>query len=114
MKQKTTERDVKKSVKDYLELKGWTVFTLYAGGIYNAKSKGYYSHNPAGLPDLLCYHKKMPVMLFLEIKGSGGKVSPEQTKFIEAVNGIEGVFAQIVWSLDEIILFDKKLRGKYL
>jgi len=56
---------------------------------------------PKGISDILgCWQGRM---LAIEIKRPGGRVSPDQQKFIERVNA-EGGFAFVAYSVDDVVL----------
>ena len=52
----------------------------------------------------ICWQSKKGI-LFLEIKGSNGKLSLKQQEMIALLNkvGLNGVVAKAVWSLDEVV-----------
>jgi len=55
---------------------------------------------PRGISDILgCYQGKL---LAIEVKKPGGRVSPDQTRFIERVNA-EGGIAFVAWSVDDVV-----------
>lgn len=55
---------------------------------------------PKGISDILgCYQGKM---LCIEVKKPGGRVSPDQEKFIARVNE-EGGIAFVAWSVDDVV-----------
>lgn len=96
------ERDNLKAIKDYLTLQGFQVCRLHSGGL--AKNGRFIKMGCSGLPDLLAIKKGHP-LLFLEIKGSNGKLSLKQQEMIALLNkaGLNGVVAKAVWSLDEVV-----------
>ena len=55
---------------------------------------------PKGISDVLgCYQGRF---LAIEIKKHGGRVSPDQQKFIDRVND-EGGIAFVAWSVDDVV-----------
>lgn len=70
---KASEREIKKAVKQYLQLKGWFIFHILQGlGSYR------------GISDFIAMKKGYPVY-FIEIKTYNGKQSEYQKKFQEMV-----------------------------
>lgn len=89
-----SEKDIKKQVKDYLNLKGWFSFHLLAGmGAY------------PGLPDRIAI--KDGKVLFIEIKKpKGGRQSENQKIFQDNLEKANGNYL-LVRCLDDLILEDK-------
>lgn len=55
---------------------------------------------PKGISDILgCWQGRM---LAIEIKKPGGRISPDQQKFIDTVNA-EGGIAFVAWSVDDVV-----------
>jgi Holliday junction resolvase len=83
------ERDITKSIKDYLKKNNWYVVKI-AGGRFQQ----------AGLPDLLAI--KNGVTVFLEVKRPlKYKISDIQTKTINDLKQA-GVIAEIVFSVEDV------------
>jgi len=49
----------------------------------------------AGLPDLVMIHDDPPTLIFAEVKGSGGKLSPKQQTFLQLARDVPGVGAYL-------------------
>jgi len=88
-KVKITENDVKRAVKDYLNINGWFSFPLTAGiGSYR------------GAPDRIAIKNNR--VLFLEIKRPGGRQSIHQQRFQKNIEEHGGEY-YVVKSLDDLI-----------
>lgn len=94
MKIKTTENQVTTTIIDGLTAMGYKVWKAFAGSaplfiegkmVFRKARKGL---ETKGMPDLIAIgHNRI---LFIEVKSSIGKASPEQLEFIE---GLENVMA---------------------
>jgi hypothetical protein len=94
MKKKITEKEVRAGVRAVLKQQGFLVIP-YVPGLYGMK----------GCADLLCCGTVDGVpgrFVAIELKRPGGKVSPEQTKFLEKVRGLGGV-AFVAESTQDVI-----------
>lgn len=88
-KTKIKENDIKRQVKEYLDVKGWFNFPLIAGlGSY------------PGLPDRIAI--KGGRVLFLEIKRPGGKQSKYQKQFQANIEKAGGEYI-LVDSIESIM-----------
>ena len=87
---KLTETDIKRMLKDYLDIKGWFNFHLMAG-------MGSYK----GAPDMIAI--KDGRVLFIEAKRQNGKQSEYQKDFQKVIelSGGEYVLAK---SIDDLIV----------
>ena len=85
---KEKEGDILKQCRDYLRYRGWFVIRI---------QQGLGCHK--GISDLICV--KSGKVLFLEIKATGGKLSPHQERFREDIQGHGGIY---IWvsSFDEL------------
>ena len=97
-KLKITENDVKRAVKDYLNIKGWFNFPLTAG-------MGSYP----GLPDRIAV--KNGRTLYIEIKRPGGKQSDHQREFQHNI-WLKGGQYFIVYCLEDMIKVIDKIEGR--
>lgn len=82
------ENEVQKSIKEYLELRGFSVYRVNNGGVWNQKRKCYIYHGTPGVCDLIAM-KPGEQILFIECKAKG-KASDKQLEFIELVNNSKG------------------------
>jgi len=98
LKIKITENDVKRQVKDYLNIKGWFNFPLTAG-------MGSYP----GLPDRIAI--KNGRTLYIEVKRPGGKQSVNQMTFQSDIWAKGGHYI-LVKCLDDMIQAIDKLEGR--
>jgi len=86
---KITENDIKRQVKNYLDVKGFFHFHILQGlGAFR------------GIPDMIAV--KAGRVIFLEIKKPGGKLSEHQQRFKETMGGAGGEY-YVVRSLEEIM-----------
>jgi hypothetical protein len=103
MKLKQSENQVKKAIKDYLELSGYHVFRINNGAVFNQKQNCWISHQTKGVPDLLCINKKLRRLLFIETKATKKKASIDQLVFLDNIDGIYSVQGMVCDSLDSLI-----------
>jgi len=89
LKYKISENDIKRQVKNYLDIKGYFHFHILQGlGAFR------------GIPDMIAIRKGR--VIFLEIKKPGGKLSEHQQRFKETMERVGGEY-YVVRSLEEII-----------
>ena len=100
---KIPEKENMKAIRELLEWKGWTVIRLNTGQfvVGEGKNKRYIKTGTLGLPDLLAL-KPGYVPLFVEVKGTGGKLSENQKRMIDLINKTTAR-ATVVWSADELV-----------
>ena len=79
-----TEADMQAGIVEAAQLAGWLCY-------HTRDSRG----SAAGFPDLVLV--RPPEMLFLELKGPGGRVSDEQAEWIEALQGCDQLHAAVLW-----------------
>lgn len=85
---KQSENDVKKAIRDYLELNGWTVFRINNAGTKRKDKKGreFYTFNGTpGVLDMYCL-KTGEYPMWIETKATGKIPSGDQMDFIRLVN----------------------------
>mgnify|MGYP001593836239 FL=1 len=85
---KQSENDVKKAIKNYLELNGWTVFRINNAGTQRKDKKGKEFYTFAGTPgvfDLFCL-KTGEYPMWIETKATGKILSEDQERFLMLVN----------------------------
>lgn len=106
MKVKQTENEVKKAIKQYLELKGYKVYRINNGGVYRGKNKDgenrFSFAGDSGVPDLYAI-KNGDYPIWIEVKATGKKPSVSQCKFEENVNKTFGTIWIWADSLDMFI-----------
>ena len=86
---KISETDIKRQIKEYLDIMGWFNFPILQG-IASYK----------GIPDRIAI--KEGRILFLEMKRTGGKLSESQKLFQEKIENAGGEY-YVIHSLDELI-----------
>ena len=100
---KQTENEVKKAIKQYLELKGYVVDRINNGGIYRGKNKDGNSRfsfaGSAGVADLYAT-KDDDCPIWIEVKATGKKPTVSQLAFGERINKTLGTFWIWADSLD--------------
>lgn len=100
IKIKSTENEVKKAIKEYLEFNGWKVYRINNSGQYRGKNKDgkdrYSFAGDPGVPDLYCL-KKGEYPLWIETKATGKKPSEPQIEFIQLVNAITLCGTRAFW-----------------
>lgn len=82
-KVRQTEKDFMAVVTDYAKLRGWRVYHTFDS-----------RHSAAGFPDLVLV--RPPRLVFAELKSEGGKLTPEQKAWIEALKEI-GAFDRLTF-----------------
>ena len=106
-KLKISEVAITNQIIEYLEIKGWRVWKIYNAGVPAGVRDGKmtFRRKPEeykGVPDLFAM-KEGYNMLWLEVKGSGGKPSLEQQEFIDLAQKTYNGTAEVVKSLDEVM-----------
>lgn len=107
--QSMSEREFQSMVRSYLGSLGWMVFV-----VPNMRM------TEAGLPDLMCVHPNVPVLLAWELKTDHGRITQRQADTIKALKRVPGVDARILrpsfWvttrsQLDEMMRLNTDLTG---
>lgn len=96
-----TEQDIQNSIRLKLSEMGFYVERTNVGKVKLSDGRWFDCGPPKGSTDLKAY--KDGKAYFLEVKVPGGKVRPEQEKFIEQMNTRYGCKAGIVHSVEEAI-----------
>lgn len=113
---KSTENEVKKAIKEFLEYNGWIVRRINNGGTYRGTNKdGKDRYSFAGDPgvfDLYCI-KPYIYDMWIETKATGKKPSEDQVKFMNFVNSVPGRFAFWCDSFDMFLLLYKDIENGY-
>jgi len=102
IKIKQSENDVKKAIRQYLELHGYTGHRINNGAVWNEKKQCYIFHGTAGVADEY-YTKDGDYPIWLEAKATGKKPSKPQVEFGERVNKSFGSYWFWADSLDMFI-----------
>ena len=97
---KLAERDITRTVRDYLELRGWRPVRINAGPF-----------GKAGMPDFLWLHYKRGLHFWTEFKAPTGRVGPLQAEWIEAERK-RGATVLVVGDVDAFISFYEERFGK--
>src|SRR6266481_1467647 len=97
-----SERDIKRAIRDYLELKRCVVVPVRNVGI--RKSDGSYIPLPAGDRGMSDMMVCLPDGRFaaIEVKKKGNKPSPEQVEFLDAVRRANGI-GILAYSIDDVM-----------
>lgn len=97
-----SERQFQKHVVDALTARGWSVFVVPD-----------MRKTLAGLPDLLCIHDGVPLLLAWELKAEQTRVTEKQKTVILTMGRIPGVDARVIrpsmWTEMRDTLFSGKL-----
>ena len=94
---KQSENEVKKAIKDYLELNGWTVFRINNAGTKRKDKNGKEFYTFAGTPgvfDLFCL-KVREYPMWIETKATGKILSEDQERFMMLVNS--SPYGRAIW-----------------
>lgn len=97
------EKHIQKQILDYLHMQGYVAFKHRNVGIYK-KSTGAYiplSYGEKGISDILGITREGKFFA-IEVKKPKGKVSKEQTEFIDKVNKSQGL-AFVAYCIEDVI-----------
>jgi len=105
---KQTKNEIKKAIREYLELNGYEVYRINNGGSFRGFNKDggkrfSFSGTP-GVADMYAI-KKGDYPLWIEAKATGKKPTEEQYKFCNRVNESFGSFW--IWA-DSLDIFIEK------
>ncbi len=103
---KSSENDVKKAIREYLELMGYEVYRMNNGGGFRGFTKeGKQRFSFAGTPGVADLYavKKGDYPLWIETKATGKKPTDDQYKFGLNINLSFGTFWIYADSLDMFI-----------
>lgn len=89
IKKITPEGAVKRSVKQYLRMRGWRIITIMQGPL-----------SERGVSDLICI--KNGKVIFCEVKAPNGKQSEHQLDFQKSIEFHGGIYL-FVRSLDDLL-----------
>lgn len=106
-----SEKDIQKSILDFLRLKGIYCWKQHNTGIYQVKTGSYIPSGKRGVADILGI---LPTGRFLaiEVKRPGGVLGDYQIEFLASIRN-NGGLGVCVSSLDEVInLINDTLRKK--
>lgn len=78
----------------------------------NHATKGRKFIGRLGVPDVLGFCKLTGIMIALEVKGEGDRLSPEQIEFLDAVNKAGGIGIEVRNSREFTKIFLERLREK--
>jgi hypothetical protein len=97
-----SERDIKRAIRDYLELKRCVVVPVRNVGIM--KASGQYIPLPAGDRGMSDMIVCLPDGKFaaIEVKRPGNKPTAEQLEFLEAVRRANGI-GIVAYSIDDVM-----------
>lgn len=98
-----SERQFQKSVVDTLKKRGWSVFVVPD-----------MRKTLAGLPDLLCIHDDVPLLLAWELKAEQTRVTERQKDVILTMGRIPGVDARVIRPSMWVQMRDDLFSGKLL
>jgi hypothetical protein len=98
----TTEGEIKKSIVDYLRMRGHFVFNHYNGGIKKPNGS-FIPVGMKGISDVLGIRKgHQGQFIAIEVKDKKGKVSEHQEVFLKMVNDMGGL-GFVAFSIDDCI-----------
>lgn len=97
-----SEKDIQKSILDYLRLKKYVAFKHHStgSGVRNGQTF-FFAHSEKGISDIIGCSKEGR-FIAIEVKKPGGKPSEEQLEFLEGVRQCGGI-AILAYSLDDVI-----------
>lgn len=94
------ERDITKTVRQYLEWRGWRSVRINAGPF-----------GKSGMPDFLFLHYERRLAVWIEFKAPRGRLSVEQTAWIEEERR-RGAICLVVRDIDEFIGWYERSMGE--
>ena len=97
---KPLEKEIQKSILDYLKLKGYMAWKNSTVGIFNKKSGGYIPSQSVGAPDIFMLTKG--VFWGIEVKTPTGKLSDNQKHFGGNIKANGGKYL-VAYSVDDVI-----------
>ena len=105
---KLSENDVENAVLDFVRIKGYYPIRLQSGLFRTPdKSARFVRIGVKGLPDYICVHSdpKHPLpVFFMEVKGSDGRLDPDQISKIAELE-VYGFRTAVVSSVEELAAF---------
>jgi len=106
------ENIIQKQAIDYLTVRGWKVYRINNGAVYNKRADAWIFHGTAGVPDLYAMKEGMPV-LWVECKVGKNKPSPYQVEFMELAKMTLNGWAVIIHNLDDLIEAERGIIGLF-
>ena len=82
------ERDFQAWVLDVARMHGWQCWHVPAPMRKVRSGEWVGAKEAAGLPDLVMIHDDPPRLVFAEVKGTGGKLTPEQQGFLQLIREV--------------------------
>lgn len=98
---KQSEKDLQKSIIDYLTLKKYLVVKFSSVGIYKQKTGSYIPQRQRGVSDLLAC-SPTGRFIAIEVKIKRNRPTKEQLAFIQEVRKRGGI-GFVAYSLDDVI-----------
>lgn len=96
---KIFEKDIQRSIIDYLRLKGVLCWKNSTGGIYKKSTDSYIPSQSVGAPDIFALDEG--TFYGIEVKRPGGKLSDKQSEFLRKIEENGGV-AIVATSIDDV------------
>lgn len=99
----TRESDLKRAIRDYLTIRGYQVYPVYNGAVYDPKIKRYRKGGTRpGVPDLYAIRPNI-CSIWIEVKSPGAKQRTEQIEFEQRIKGIPYCQYILARNLDDVI-----------
>jgi len=105
MRLKVSEKEIQKTILDYLHLRGifaWRNNTGAFRSVYNGKER-FHRFGTPGSGDILGLTKQGK-FFSIEVKAPGNKVTPDQERFMTEVRANQGI-AFVAYSVDDVEAF---------
>ncbi|MEN6533811.1 MAG: hypothetical protein ABFD89_09130 [Bryobacteraceae bacterium] len=96
---KVAERDVTRTCREYLELRGWSPVRINAGPF-----------GKSGMPDFLFLHYRRSLAFWIEFKAPGRKPAKSQAEWIEAERR-KGATVLVVDNIDDFMAWYETQMG---
>ena len=96
-----TEHDIQNQIREVLPLYGFSVFRGNVGKVKMTDGRYFDTGLPRGWPDLMAI--KAGKIYFVEVKGPGGKLRPEQEDFLQFARTTMGCPAGVARSVEDAL-----------
>ncbi len=105
-----TERDFQQQIVELARIYGWEDFHVRAGRTRDSWRVPGSGSMAAGWPDLVLLHPDRRLLLFVEVKRSGGKTTPAQDRVLGLLGMLDDIAAETyVWRPEDWPFIERKL-----
>ena len=104
------EKEIQKTILDYLRLKGYFCWKNNTAGIFDQRSKSYIPSHNVGAPDIFVIVPPLGRCIAIEVKRPGNYQSQEQKEWQKRHEKSGGIY-WLVYSIDELIQLEKSCQS---